>query len=73
MELEPPMSFSKINYLLVGICLFITACASSNSNSVSDHMSVCTMDARICPDGSSVGRVGPNCEFEACPEYFGLE
>lgn len=27
----------------------------------------CTMDAKLCPDGSSVGRVGPNCEFAACP------
>jgi hypothetical protein len=27
----------------------------------------CTMDAKICPDGSSVGRVPPSCEFEACP------
>ncbi|MCF7835734.1 MAG: hypothetical protein K9M15_01290 [Candidatus Marinimicrobia bacterium] len=29
---------------------------------------VCTADAKICPDGSSVGRVGPDCEFEKCPE-----
>lgn len=28
---------------------------------------VCTMEARMCPDGSAVGRVGPNCEFEPCP------
>lgn len=28
----------------------------------------CTMDAKICPDGSAVGRVGPSCEFAACPE-----
>lgn len=27
----------------------------------------CTMDAKICPDGSAVGRSGPNCEFEKCP------
>lgn len=27
----------------------------------------CTMDARECPDGSFVGRTGPNCEFAACP------
>lgn len=27
----------------------------------------CTLDAKVCPDGSSVGRSGPNCEFEACP------
>ena len=29
----------------------------------------CTMELQICPDGvTSVGRTGPNCEFEACPE-----
>jgi len=27
----------------------------------------CTMEARLCPDGSYVGRVGPNCEFAPCP------
>jgi hypothetical protein len=27
----------------------------------------CTLEAKLCPDGSSVGRVGPNCEFAACP------
>ncbi len=27
----------------------------------------CTMEARICPDGSAVGRTGPNCEFSLCP------
>lgn len=27
----------------------------------------CTMDAKMCPDGSYVGRIGPNCEFAACP------
>jgi uncharacterized protein YneF (UPF0154 family) len=26
----------------------------------------CTMDAMQCPDGSWVGRSGPNCEFK-CP------
>jgi len=27
----------------------------------------CTMEAKICSDGSSVGRQGPNCEFAPCP------
>lgn len=27
----------------------------------------CTMEAKICPDGSTVGRQGPSCEFAACP------
>lgn len=27
----------------------------------------CTEEARICPDGSAVGRQGENCEFTPCP------
>lgn len=26
----------------------------------------CTMEAKACPDGSYVGRQGPNCEFAPC-------
>ena len=29
---------------------------------------ICTMDALVCSDGSSVGRVAPDCEFSPCPE-----
>jgi hypothetical protein len=28
----------------------------------------CTTEAKICPDGSAVGRTGPNCEFTPCGE-----
>ncbi len=27
----------------------------------------CSQETKLCPDGSSVGRTGPNCEFAACP------
>ncbi len=27
----------------------------------------CTLEAKICPDGTSVGRSGPRCEFSPCP------
>ena len=27
----------------------------------------CTQEAKQCPDGSYVGRTGPNCEFAPCP------
>lgn len=27
----------------------------------------CTLEAKLCPDGSSVGRTGPQCEFASCP------
>ena len=28
----------------------------------------CTQEAKLCPDGSYVGRTGPNCEFAECPK-----
>jgi hypothetical protein len=27
----------------------------------------CTEEAKLCPDGSAVGRTGPNCSFAPCP------
>ncbi len=33
----------------------------------------CNSDARLCPDGSSVGRTGPSCEFPACPPLDSTE
>ncbi len=32
-----------------------------------DSAVACTMDAQICPDGSAVGRVAPDCQFAPCP------
>lgn len=31
------------------------------------NSTACTLEARICPDGTSVGRSGPDCAFAACP------
>ncbi|MEK7642094.1 MAG: hypothetical protein AAB365_03865 [Patescibacteria group bacterium] len=31
-----------------------------------DDVVMCTMDAMMCPDGTYVGRSGPNCQF-VCP------
>lgn len=44
--------------------LLITACAPAAPG---PEPVACTMDAKICPDGSAVGRIGPDCEFAACP------
>lgn len=27
----------------------------------------CSQEAKICPDGTTVGRVGPDCKFAPCP------
>ena len=32
----------------------------------SANVTACTQDAKLCPDGSYVGRTGPNCQF-VCP------
>lgn len=33
-----------------------------------EEPAACTMDAKICADGSSVGRVPPQCDFAPCPK-----
>jgi len=33
----------------------------------------CTAEAKMCPDGSYVGRTGPLCEFTQCPEVKIIE
>lgn len=32
-----------------------------------DNQVFCTQEAKLCPDGSYVGRSGPKCEFTPCP------
>jgi hypothetical protein len=39
--------------------------ATSTTNTSTPR--ACTMEAKLCPDGSYVGRTGPNCEFTPCP------
>ncbi|MEZ4103995.1 MAG: Gmad2 immunoglobulin-like domain-containing protein [Candidatus Paceibacterota bacterium] len=41
-------------------------------NQINDEQVACTMDAMQCPDGSFVGRTGPNCEF-VCPELPSID
>lgn len=32
-----------------------------------NQQTACTLESKICPDGSVVGRTGPSCEFSECP------
>ncbi len=36
------------------------------SNSDQEETIACTLEAKLCPDGSSVGRVPPSCNFAPC-------
>ncbi|MCB9813549.1 MAG: hypothetical protein H6772_04045 [Pseudomonadales bacterium] len=45
----------------------ITDSKLETSNPIeTDNAVACTADVKECPDGSFVGRVAPNCEFEDC-------
>ncbi|MGB2580312.1 MAG: hypothetical protein WBC83_01305 [Minisyncoccia bacterium] len=50
----------KINIALIALMAFSAGTVSAETNS---DAVVCTADAKVCPDGTSVGRTGPNCEF----------
>ncbi len=39
----------------------------------SNDVVFCTMDAKMCPDGSFVGRIAPDCEFAECPSAPEIE
>jgi hypothetical protein len=41
--------------------------ANQNSLPNNTNQRACTQEAKLCPDGSAVGRSGPNCEFAPCP------
>lgn len=56
--------------LVVAVFIFGTgkkAEAPTPPTSNEEEKVACTMDAKMCPDGSYVGRTGPKCEFAACP------
>lgn len=38
-----------------------------NDNLNNTNQVACTQEAKLCPDGTAVGRTGPNCEFAPCP------
>jgi hypothetical protein len=66
----------RVSFLtVIGVVLFLlisdTAKAPSTeiplATSTPQEAWVCDADAKICPDGTAVGRTGPECEFAACP------
>jgi len=52
--------------LLSAIGIFISN-NTSTDEITNDNLTACTQEARQCPDGSFVGRSGPDCEFASCP------
>lgn len=67
-EIPPRTAIS----IIVGLVVVVGYVAWAQSNDswpfAAGQAVMCTQDAMLCPDGSYVGRSGPNCEFAACPE-----
>ncbi len=65
--------FSLVLLLILGIGGFMyrfeeQSPKTSSSGFASQPVGqACAQDAKICPDGSAVGRTGPNCSFARCP------
>lgn len=56
-----------IGLLLGGLVWYTRRAPVMDAQIISPQPVACTMEAKVCPDGSYVGRVGPRCEFAACP------
>ncbi len=57
--------------LLIGAGIYFWKKGTSDTYSQNENnqeATVCTMDAKVCPDGSYVGRVAPSCDFAPCPQ-----
>jgi len=69
------MNYKPILFLALGIVVLVGLYAILSDGSLSrltrsPQEKACTMEAKICPDGSLVGRTGANCEFAVCPEII---
>ncbi len=64
---KPKLSIATI----IGIILFFLVLGSVTGfyyfKQQGSKQVACTMEAKVCPDGTSVGRSGPKCEFAPCP------
>lgn len=64
-----PMIYTVSKKILIlsmlSITIFLSACSKPQ---VQQSPQACTEEAKVCPDGSAVGRTGPNCEFAPCPK-----
>lgn len=65
---EKNKSAITIGVVVFIILFFVAIWVMNKKNGIGgDEPVACTLDAKVCPDGSAVGRIAPNCEFAECP------
>ena len=69
------LNWGHMKQLLLGVVLLILIGIAGffyrNAIEAPGPVVACPLDAQLCADGSSVGRVLPTCEFAACPIISG--
>jgi hypothetical protein len=53
--------------LVVGILIAVAGFVYRSAAEHPNQQIACPLDAKVCPDGTSVGRSGEACTFAACP------
>lgn len=59
-----------IKFIILAVIITVagTAIWWFGADKSSEEQIYCTMEAKLCPDGSYVGRTPPDCNFAVCPE-----
>ncbi len=63
--------FARVTLLLFVLAVVILAAGVSGvllGRQARPQPMACTEEAKLCSDGSAVGRTGPNCDFPPCPQ-----
>lgn len=72
------MSKTVVTIVVLVVLVLAGAMYVQSQRSIDDTPSpddddvACTEEAMQCPDGSYVGRTGPDCEFAPCPTPLGI-
>jgi hypothetical protein len=61
------MNLNKETLIVILVVILVGGYFLLNKDSSDSELIACTTEAKQCPDGSYVGRTGPNCEFTECP------
>ena len=67
MNIKPVIIFLILILILIAIGYLAYNMYFLNGKNNGQENIACTEEAKICPDGSAVGRIGPDCEFALCP------
>ena len=66
MSIRTLLTIIGIAFIVKGVTMYL------ETLDIDDEGIACTMDAKMCYDGSAVGRSGPDCTFDPCPDNMEL-